>query len=147
MTDKKHEDENKLIAERRGKLDALRETGNAFPNDYHRNALAEELQLAYGQHEGEHLVEEAVEVAVAGRMMVKRVMGKASFIKLQDRSGQIQVRLERDRLPEGVYQGFKKWDVGDVVGARGDLEQPAVDVNLTDHRAAGDLGDRDRSRR
>ena len=121
MTEKKHEDENKLIAERRAKLDGLREAGNAFPNDYHRNALAEELLLAYGQHDGEHLVEEAVDVAVAGRMMVKRVMGKASFIKLQDRSGQIQVRLERDRLPEGVYQGFKKWDVGDIVAARGKL--------------------------
>ena len=99
----------------------LREAGNAFPNDFHRNALAEELLLAFGQHEGEHLVEEAVDVAVAGRMMVKRVMGKASFIKLQDRSGQIQVRLERDRLPEGTYQGFKKWDVGDIVGASGKL--------------------------
>ena len=101
MADDKPLDENKLIAERRQKLDALRDTGSPFPNDFHRNALAEELLLAYGQHEGEHLVEEAVEVAVAGRMMVKRVMGKASFIKLQDRSGQIQVRLERDRLPEG----------------------------------------------
>ena len=122
MTDDTNKlDEHKLIAERRGKLDALRESGAAFPNDFHRNALAEELQLAYGQHEGEHLVEEAVEVAVAGRMMVKRVMGKASFIKLQDRSGQIQVRLERDRLAEGVYQGFKKWDVGDIVGASGKL--------------------------
>ncbi len=121
MTDKKHEDENKLIAERRTKLDALRDSGSPFPNDFHRNALAEELLLAYGQHDGEHLVEEAVDVAVAGRMMVKRVMGKASFIKLQDRSGQIQVRLERDRLPEGVYQGFKKWDVGDIVGASGKL--------------------------
>ena len=65
--------------------------------------------------------EENVEVAVVGRMMVKRVMGKASFIKLQDRSGQIQVRLERDRLPEGIYQEFKKWDVGDIVGASGVL--------------------------
>ena len=120
MSDQKHDD-NKLIAERRAKLDALRETGNAFPNDFHRNALAEELLLAFGQHDAEHLVEEAVCVAVAGRMMVKRVMGKASFIKLQDRSGQIQVRLERDRLPEGVYQRFKKWDVGDIVAASGNL--------------------------
>ena len=54
-------------------------------------------------------------------MMAKRVMGKASFVKLQDRSGQIQLRLERDRLPEGVYQAFKKWDVGDIVGATGVL--------------------------
>jgi len=121
VTDLNHDDENKLIAERRAKLSALRDAGNAFPNDFRRNALAEEVHLAYGSHEGAHLEEESVEVAVAGRMMVKRVMGKASFIKLQDRSGQIQVRLERDRLPEGVYQAFKKWDVGDVLGASGKL--------------------------
>ena len=77
----------------------------------------------YGKHEDEHLREEHVHVACPGRMMVKRVMGKASFIKLQDRTGQIQVRLERDRLPEGVYQDFKKWDVGDIVGATGSLFQ------------------------
>ena len=65
--------------------------------------------------------EEQIEVSVSGRMMAKRVMGKASFIKLQDRSGQIQVRLERERLPEGVYAAFKKWDVGDILGARGTL--------------------------
>jgi lysyl-tRNA synthetase class 2 len=121
VSDKHPLDENKLIAERRGKLDALREQGNPFPNDFHRNALADELQHMYGAHDNETLAEEHVEVAVAGRMMVKRVMGKASFIKLADRSGQIQVRLERDRLPEGVYQDFKKWDVGDIVGARGSL--------------------------
>jgi len=114
-------DDNKLIAERRRKLDALREAGNAFPNDFRRNALADELHSVYGPHDTAHLEEEAVGVAVAGRMMVKRVMGKASFIKLQDRSGQIQVRVERDRLPEGVYQAFKKWDVGDIVGASGPL--------------------------
>ncbi|MEM8816276.1 MAG: lysine--tRNA ligase [Pseudomonadota bacterium] len=122
MTKKdEHKDDNKLIAERRAKLALIRETGNAFPNDFRRNALADELLQTYGQHDGEHLETEAIEVAVAGRMMVKRVMGKASFIKLADRSGQIQIRLERDRLPEGVYQRFKKWDVGDIVAARGRL--------------------------
>jgi len=119
--EKDTQDENALIAERRRKLDLLREGGNAFPNSFRRNALAEELQHSYGKHEDDHLREEDVHVAVAGRMMVKRVMGKASFIKLQDRTGQIQIRLERDRLPDGVYQGFKKWDVGDIVGASGSL--------------------------
>ena len=114
-------DDNKLVAERRRKLDVLREQGEAYPNDFHRNALADELHRTWGGHEGDHLVEEDVHVAVAGRMMFKRVMGKASFVKLQDRSGQIQLRLERDRLPEGVYQQFKKWDVGDIVGASGTL--------------------------
>ena len=114
-------DENKLIAARRGKLDALREGGNAYPNDFRRNALANQLHQTFESHEDEALREEHVSVAVSGRMMVKRVMGKASFIKLQDRSGQIQIRLERDRLPEGVYQAFKKWDVGDILGAQGEL--------------------------
>ena len=121
MTDQKKIEESSLIAERRRKLGELRETGNAFPNDFRRNALAEELHQSYGQHEDEHLREEDVHVSVSGRMMAKRVMGKASFVKLQDRTGQVQLRLERDRLPEGVYQGFKKWDVGDIVGASGSL--------------------------
>ena len=114
-------DENELIAERRRKLTALRESGNPYPNDFRRNSLADELHRSYGKHEDEHLREEAIQVSVAGRMMVKRVMGKASFIKLQDRTGQIQLRLERDRLPEGLYQDFKKWDVGDILGASGTL--------------------------
>ncbi len=121
MSDNKTQDEGKLIAERRGKLDALREQGNAYPNDFRRNATADELQRTFHEHDDETLRGEDVRVRVVGRMMAKRVMGKASFIKLQDRSGQIQVRLERDRLPEGVYQSFKKWDVGDIVGAEGAL--------------------------
>ena len=121
MSEEKTQDEGKLIAERRRKLDALREEGNAYPNDVRRNALAEELQLTFEDHDDETLKQENVVVSIAGRMMVKRVMGKASFIKLQDRSGQIQARLERDRLPEGVYQGFKKWDVGDIVSGKGAL--------------------------
>ena len=114
-------DENKLIAERRKKLDALRERGNPYPNDFRRNALADELHATYGGHTAERLSEEDVHVRVAGRMMVKRVMGKASFIKLKDRTTEIQVRLERDRLAEGAYQEFKKWDVGDIVAASGSL--------------------------
>lgn len=121
MTDKTKQEEGSLIAERRRKLAELRERGNAFPNDFRRNALADELHQTYGAHEDEHLRAEDIHVSVSGRMMVKRVMGKASFVKLQDRTGQIQLRLERDRLPEGIYQEFKKWDVGDIVGAKGSL--------------------------
>jgi lysyl-tRNA synthetase class 2 len=117
----KPQDESKLIAERRRKLDALRTEGNAFPNDFRRNATADELRGTFADHSDETLRAENVEVAVAGRMMAKRVMGKASFIKLQDRSGQIQVRLERDHVPEGLYATFKKWDVGDIVAAKGVL--------------------------
>jgi len=121
VTEETKQDEGKLIAERRGKLNALRERGNAYPNDFRRNATADELQQTFHEHDDATLREEDVHVAVVGRMMVKRVMGKASFIKLQDRSGQIQARLERDRLAEGVYQDFKKWDVGDIVAAEGVL--------------------------
>jgi lysyl-tRNA synthetase class 2 len=115
------DDENRLIGERRAKLARLREAGNAYPNDFHRDALADELLAAYGSHSAESLAATPVEVRVAGRMMVKRVMGGTSFVKLQDRSGQIQLMLKRDRLGEATYAEFKKWDVGDIVAARGEL--------------------------
>ncbi|MFQ6003891.1 MAG: lysine--tRNA ligase [Woeseia sp.] len=99
----------------------MRESGNAFPNDFRRNSLAEELHEAFGEYDDGALRAQVVDVKIAGRMMVKRVMGKASFIKLQDRTGQIQLRLERDRLAGGLYQDFRKWDVGDIVGASGTL--------------------------
>jgi len=118
MTD---QDENSLIAQRRSKLDALRKDGNAFPNDFRRNAVAGELHAEYDDKENDVLEAEPVRVTVAGRLMAKRVMGKASFIQLQDMSGRIQIFLQRDALPEGVYQNFKTWDVGDIVGAEGAL--------------------------
>lgn len=114
------EDENKLIAQRREKLSALRESGNAFPNDFRRDVMAAELHQHYGDKSAEELEALGQRVSIAGRMMAKRVMGKASFTKLQDMSGQIQLFLQRDNLPEGVYnEGFKKWDVGDLIGAEG----------------------------
>jgi lysyl-tRNA synthetase class 2 len=114
------EDENKLIAQRREKLTALRENGTAFPNDFRRDSLAAGLHGLYQDKTAEQLESMQVRVSVAGRMMAKRVMGKASFTKLQDMSGQIQLFLQRDNLPEGVYnEGFKKWDVGDLIGAEG----------------------------
>ncbi len=121
MTSEKDNDENALIAERRRKLAARRGEGNPYPNDFRRNSLAEELHETWGPHDSNKLREEHVMVRVAGRMLVKRVMGKASFAKLQDRTGQIQLRLERERLPGGCYLDFKKWDVGDIVGAQGFL--------------------------
>jgi lysyl-tRNA synthetase class 2 len=118
MTD---QDENSLIAQRRAKLDALRKDGNAFPNDFRRNAVAGELHAEYDAKENEELEAAPRRVNVAGRMMAKRVMGKASFVQLQDMSGRIQLFLQRDSLPEGVYQAFKAWDVGDIIGAEGVL--------------------------
>ncbi len=113
--------ENRLIAERRAKLSHIRENGIAFPNDFRRDALAGQLRAAYDGHEAEALVAENVTVRVAGRMMAKRVMGKNSFVKLQDRSGQIQLLVQRDVLGEERYGEFKKWDVGDIVGGAGRL--------------------------
>ena len=113
--------EHALIAERRRKLEAQREAGQAFPNDFRRNAQADDLQLAFGALDGETLEREGIPVTVAGRMMAKRVMGKASFARLEDMSGAIQLFFERDALPEGVYAAFKSWDVGDLIGVEGTL--------------------------
>ena len=118
MTD---QDENSLIAQRRAKLDVLRQDGNAFPNDFRRNAVAGELHAEYDEKDNDVLEAEPIRVNVAGRVMAKRVMGKASFVQLQDMSGRIQLFLQRDSLPEGVYQNFKTWDVGDIIGAEGAL--------------------------
>ena len=113
-------DENHLIGERRAKLAKLRERGIAFPNDFRRNALAADLQTAYGGKSPEALAAEAVRVSVAGRLRRKNVMGKGSFAQIEDGSGGIQLRLERDMLAE-TYEDFKTWDVGDVIGVEGVL--------------------------
>ena len=117
MNNKK--DENRLIVERRNKLDTIRKNEEAYPNSFRRDALAGQLHQTFGAHDDTALKRDDIKVAVSGRMMVKRIMGKASFIKLQDRSGLIQIRVERDSLKEGIYQNFKKWDVGDIVGVKG----------------------------
>ncbi len=112
-------DENKIIADRREKLQALRASGQAFPNDFRRDALAADIHERHGHLDDEALAEAGARFTVAGRMVAKRVMGKASFAQLQDSSGQIQLYLRRDGLPEGAYPAFKGWDVGDIVGATG----------------------------
>ena len=122
------EDENKLIVQRREKLNAMREVGNAFPNDFRRDSLASDLHAKYEGKNKEELEELNIRVAVGGRMMAKRVMGKASFAQCQDMSGKIQLFLQRDSLPEGLYNdGFKKWDVGDIIGAEGVLFKTNTD--------------------
>ena len=118
MTD---QDEHALIAQRREKLKSLRDSGNAFPNDFRRDAIAGELHAEYDGKENDELEAAPVRVKVAGRLMAKRVMGKASFAQLQDMSGRIQLFLQRDALPEGLYQEFKGWDIGDIIGAEGAL--------------------------
>ena len=115
------QDEHALIARRREKLNALRAAGQAFPNDFRRDAIAGELHAEYDDKDNAVLEASPVRVKVAGRLMAKRVMGKASFAQLQDMSGRIQLFLQRDGLADGVYQAFKGWDIGDIVGAEGAL--------------------------
>jgi lysyl-tRNA synthetase, class II len=113
-------EENRLIAERRAKLAAARERGNAYPNTFRRDALAQHLQSAYAARDAAWLEANPVRVRVAGRMMVKREQGKVSFAKLADRSGQIQLFLQAAALGES-YAAFRDYDIGDILGAEGDL--------------------------
>lgn len=116
------QDDNKLIAERKSKLDKLREAGNPFVNDFKPENLAQNILNDYDQFSKEELEEKLVKVSIAGRMMLKRVMGKASFATLQDSSGKVQIFVTRDELPEGFYnEQFKKWDIGDILATTGTL--------------------------
>ena len=116
------QDEQEQIKQRRSKLNELRENSIAFPTDFRRNVIAGELLAEYANKSKEELEAEPLRVKIAGRMMTRRVMGKASFCHIQDMSGKIQLYVSRDALPEGVYnEQFKKWDIGDILGAEGVL--------------------------
>jgi lysyl-tRNA synthetase class 2 len=115
------QDENQIVAERRAKLRTLRERGQAYPNDFRRDALASALHETYEEKTPEQLEAARLRVAVAGRMLLKRVMGKASFATLQDMSGRLQLYVTRDAIGEAAYEAFKHWDLGDIVGATGTL--------------------------
>jgi lysyl-tRNA synthetase class 2 len=110
------EEENKLVEERREKLKALRSRGEAYPNDFRRKHMAAELHTTHGSKTKETLETEKPPAVVAGRMVLKRVMGKASFATLQDGSARIQVYITQDTPG---YEDFKHWDLGDIVGAEG----------------------------
>ncbi|MBL8258451.1 MAG: lysine--tRNA ligase [Candidatus Competibacteraceae bacterium] len=112
-------DENKLIALRRQKLAELRQRGNPYPTDFRRDALAADLHAEYGAKDGAELEATPAKVRVAGRMLAKRIMGKASFVRLRDMSGDIQLFVQKNALPEGGYDEFKDWDLGDILGAEG----------------------------
>jgi lysyl-tRNA synthetase class 2 len=118
-----HQDENHVIAERRAKLSHIREQRNAFPNTFKRDTLSAELQASYAHLDKAALAElaEPVIATVAGRIMLKRIMGKASFLTLQDSSGQIQVYLRGQDIGDAVYEEAKHWDLGDIVGVTGFL--------------------------
>ncbi len=114
-------DENQIIAERRSKLAALRAAGHAYPNDFRRDALAVDLHAAHDAESNEALEPKALRVAVAGRMVLKRVMGKACFATVQDMSGRIQLYVTLDGVGADTLDAFKHWDLGDIVGATGTL--------------------------
>src|SRR6478752_5106630 len=115
-------DENRLIAERREKLRALRAAGIAFPNDFVPDAFAGDLQTEFADKD--QWTAEAIEalgrrVRVAGRLLAKRQMGKASFAQVQDMSARLQLFLQQAALGDDAYAAFKGWDVGDIIGAEG----------------------------
>lgn len=115
------QDENHIIAERRAKLAEWRATGAAYPNDFSRENISGKIIELYDAKSGEDLEATPVEVKIAGRIMLKRVMGKASFITISDVGGRIQLYVARDKVGEETYAAFKRWDIGDIIGAVGTL--------------------------
>ena len=113
--------QNQIIAERRAKLNAIREKGVAFPNDFDRKHLAAGLHEEFGEKSHDELEAMQLQVAVAGRMMLKRVMGKASFATIQDMSGRIQLFISNGDTGEAAHDAFKHYDLGDILGATGEL--------------------------
>lgn len=115
------DNENDLIRRRRDYLDKLRGQGNAYPNSFRRDSLAGELLAKYSGEDAATLENLGLTVKLAGRMMTRRIMGKAAFAHVQDMSGKIQAYVRRDDLADGVYNEFKQWDLGDIVGVSGKL--------------------------
>jgi lysyl-tRNA synthetase class 2 len=120
MIEQNQEDESVVYQIRQQKLAQLREEGFIFPNHFRRDSLAKDLFANYAEMSKEELAEHKVQVSIAGRMMLRRIMGKASFFHLQDVTGRIQVYLRANDLPE-VYESFKHWDLGDIIGVKGYL--------------------------
>ena len=116
-----NQDSTVQSAQRRAKLAQLRAEGDPYPNDFKRDALAADLQRRFGDRDHAALEAAPTTVAIAGRMMTRRVMGKAAFAHVQDMSGRMQLYLRREELGEGRYEAFKDWDIGDVIGATGSL--------------------------
>jgi len=132
------EDENGIIALRKQKLQVLRDQGNAFSNDFRRSHLASELHKQCGDMSKEVLADSQLATRAAGRILLKRVMGKASFLTIQDVSGRIQLYVSRDNLGEDAYEQFKSLDLGDIIGCvgvmmktmKGELSVKAEQVRL-----------------
>jgi lysyl-tRNA synthetase class 2 len=129
------DEDNRLVEERREKLKALRASGNAYPNDFRRKDLASDLHASHGTKAKEELEKVKQPAAIAGRMVLKRVMGKASFATLQDGSGKIQIYVSNDVTGEAPHESFKHWDLGDLVGVEGHLFK-TMKGELTVHAAS-----------
>ncbi len=115
----KEQDENNLFEVRKEKLNKLREQGQDYPNSFRRNELANELIKEFSDLSKDDLESKSIKVKVAGRIMLRRLMGKASFTTIQDMSAQIQLYLREDTLSN--YDDFKTWDIGDIIGVEGEL--------------------------
>ncbi|MCK5726998.1 MAG: lysine--tRNA ligase [Thiotrichaceae bacterium] len=114
--------ENQLVTQRREKLENIRATQKtAFPNDFKRRDYAAPVKMTYGEHDREWFEHNIVQISIAGRVMLKRVMGKASFITISDTTGRMQIFVKGDNVGAEVYADFKTWDSGDIVGIEGEL--------------------------
>jgi lysyl-tRNA synthetase class 2 len=120
MTEEHQLDESEVYHIRKQKLVELRAQGFDFPNEFRREHLADDLLKQYASEEKEHLASQKIKVSVAGRIVLRRIMGKASFFHIQDVSGRIQIYLRANELPE-AYEQFKHWDLGDIVAVKGEL--------------------------
>ena len=115
------DDENRYIEQRREKLNLLRQQGQAYPNHFERKDLAGELRAAHSESSKEELEELALQVKLAGRMMLQRDKGKVIFADLQDMSGKIQIFVRRDAIGDDAFEAFKHGDIGDIFGVSGQL--------------------------
>jgi lysyl-tRNA synthetase class 2 len=119
--------ENDIFSLRKAQLDEMRLKGNPFPNDFRRKHLASRLHDHFGENSKEELEGDTTETAVSGRVVLRRMMGKASFLTLQDVSGRIQLYVRQDDVGQDVYEEYKHWDIGDIVGAEGSMMKTKTD--------------------
>ncbi|MGV0034714.1 MAG: lysine--tRNA ligase [Candidatus Azotimanducaceae bacterium WSBS_2022_MAG_OTU7] len=120
-------DENDIFLLRKARLDKMRLKGNPFPNDFRRKHLASELHGQFEENTREELANKTTETAVSGRVVLRRMMGKASFLTIQDVSGRIQLYVRQDDVGADVYEEYKHWDIGDIVGAEGSMMKTKTD--------------------
>jgi len=126
-----------LMLARKAKLEKLKESGDAYPNDFRRDTEVREIRAAYDSTPAKYVKENAHTVRLAGRLMAKRVMGKASFVNLQDTTGRIQLYVHGKQIGAESYEAFKTFDIGDIVGAVGTVfvtQKGELSVKLTELR-------------